>query len=69
MVLPPTDAGADPLHNLIGFQLGRAHAAARSLVERELRAAGLADVLTSGMGPVLYHLFEHDGCTISDIVH
>ncbi len=58
----------DRLHQLLGFQVSRAQVAVRALIDHALQAAGLADVLTPGMGPLLYHLFEHNGCTISDIV-
>lgn len=59
---------SDPLHGFLGYQIGRAYAAYRRLVEVELAQAGLAELLTPGMGPVLYHLFEHEGCTASTIV-
>ncbi|MFW5846502.1 MAG: MarR family winged helix-turn-helix transcriptional regulator [Planctomycetota bacterium] len=57
----------DPLHGYAGFLLGRAYQSTRSLLDRLLVEHDLEGV-TPGMGPIFYHLFEHDACPLRDIV-
>jgi DNA-binding MarR family transcriptional regulator len=61
------DRQSDPLQGFASYLLGRAYHATRQLADRLLAEHGLTE-LTHGMGPILFHLFEHDGCAQRDIV-
>ena len=61
------DQAQDPLHGFASYLLSRAYHATRMLLDRLLVEHGL-EGMTPGMGPLLFHLFEHDGCAMRDIV-
>jgi len=57
---------ASPLDDLPAL-LSRIHIHFQALVERTLTDLELEDVLRPGMSPVLFALYERDGCIIKDL--
>jgi DNA-binding MarR family transcriptional regulator len=52
----------------IAFLIGRAYYNYAGLLDRKLAELGLDQYLAVGSGPVLFALFEDDGCIIKDLV-